>query len=334
MTFEEKKFGGQDLKAMNTKQQATVIIPCFNVEAYIIDCLDSVELQGESVYHTFIVDNNCTDNTIAMVREWQEAHPAFPLTIAKQTTPGAPAARNHPLSLVKTKWVQFLDADDVLLANKISGQIKRFPDADVICAGSTHLAINGTERQSIPESNIPLALMKGQAGNTCSNLFSTNSVQAVQGWDESLKSSQEYDLMFRLWQSGGTFSVDIVPRALIRERPSGQISHRNPREKWVQLIELRLRMLTAFTTKNSIDSHHLQKSYQSFFDYLRILAKYDLHAALKYHDAHLKSINFNAKPNETSGAAYCIIYNVVGFNIAEKIKKMSAKIHSIVQAKK
>ena len=334
MTFEEKKFGDQDLKAMNTEQQATVIIPCFNVEAYIIDCLDSVELQGESVYHTFIVDNNCTDNTIAMVREWQEAHPAFPLTIAKQTTPGAPAARNHPLSLVRTKWVQFLDADDVLLANKISDQIKRFPDADVICAGGTHLAIDGTERKSIPEPNIPLALMKGQAGITSSNLFSTNSVQAVQGWDESMKSSQEYDLMFRLWQSGGTFSVDISPRALIRERPSGQISHRNPREKWVQLIELRLQMLTAFTNKNSLDSLHLQKCYQSFFDCLRTLAKYDLHTALKYHDAHLRSVNFNAKPNEASSATYCIIYNLVGFNTAERIKKMSAKIHSIVPATK
>lgn len=160
MTFEEKKFGNQDLTTMNTEQQATVIIPCFNVEAYIIDCLDSVELQGESVYHTFIVDNNCTDNTIAMVREWQEAYLAFSLTIAKETTPGAPAARNHPLALVKTKWVQFLDADDVLLANKISDQIKRFPDADVICAGGIHVAIDGTERQSIPEPNIPLAFDK------------------------------------------------------------------------------------------------------------------------------------------------------------------------------
>lgn len=64
MTFEQKKSGYQDITPINTEQQATVIIPCFNVEAYIIDCLDSVELQGESVYHTFIVDNNCTDNTM------------------------------------------------------------------------------------------------------------------------------------------------------------------------------------------------------------------------------------------------------------------------------
>ena len=49
MTFEQKKSGYQDITPINTEQQATVIIPCFNVEAYIIDCLDSVELQGDSV---------------------------------------------------------------------------------------------------------------------------------------------------------------------------------------------------------------------------------------------------------------------------------------------
>lgn len=325
MTFEEKKPGNQDITPMNTEQQATVIIPCFNVEAYIIDCLDSVELQGESVYHTFIVDNNCTDNTIAMVREWQKAHPAFSLTIAEEKTPGAPAARNHPLALVKTNWVQFLDADDVLLANKISDQIKRFPDADVICAGGIHLAIDGTERQSIPEPNIPLALIKGQAGITSSNLFSTTSVQTVQGWAESLKSSQEYDLMFRLWQSGGTFSVDILPRALIRERPSGQISQRNPKEKWVQLIELQIIMLTAFLEKDIVDSHEIRLHHQSLFDRLRILAKYDFQEALNMFNEILKPANFAPRQNESNTKTYVAIFQLFGFAWAERIKHLTSK---------
>ena len=64
MTFEEKKSGDQDTTPLNTEQQATVIIPCFNLEAYIIVGLDSVELQGDNVYYPFILDNNCTDNTM------------------------------------------------------------------------------------------------------------------------------------------------------------------------------------------------------------------------------------------------------------------------------
>ena len=317
MTFEEKKFGNQDLTTMNTEQQATVIIPCFNVEAYIIDCLDSVELQCESVYHTFIVDNNCTDNTIAMVREWQEAHPAFSLTIAKQTTPGAPAARNHPLSLVKTKWVQFLDADDVLLANKISDQIKRFPDADVICAGGIHVAIDGTERQSIPEPNIPLALMKGQAGITSSNLFSTTSVQTVQGWAESLKSSQEYDLMFRLWQSGGAFSVDILPRALIRERPSGQISQNDPNTRWNTFISLRMKMLEALKERN-LSEVEIGIVLQAIFDKVRILFRYDHQSAAVFFE-ELQKKGFVLEASTACSHNYVRLSRILGVIRTEKL---------------
>ena len=212
---------------METSQQATVIIPCHNVEAYIQECLDSVLLQGDVVHHTFVVDNNSTDSTISQVKAWHNAHPNFALTISEEKKPGAPAARNHPLSQIETKWIQFLDADDLLIDGKIADQIQKFPQADVICAASKHLATDGTERSSFPEPNIPLALMKGSAGITSSNLFSTSAIIAVEGWDESLKSSQEYDLMFCLWKSGAKFETDLIPRAIIRERPSGQISQNN-----------------------------------------------------------------------------------------------------------
>ncbi|MGY8888390.1 MAG: glycosyltransferase family 2 protein, partial [Flavobacteriales bacterium] len=42
----------------------SVVIPCYNVEDYIYECLDSVKLQGECVDEIFCVDNNSTDNTI------------------------------------------------------------------------------------------------------------------------------------------------------------------------------------------------------------------------------------------------------------------------------
>lgn len=130
------------------KEQATVIIPCFNFEDFIEECLDSLLLQGEAVYRTFVVDNNSTDSTISKVKEWHNTHPTFPLIISQEKKPGAPAARNKPLSQVQTKWIQFLDADDILVEGKISDQIKKFPQADVICAASKHLAIDGTKRNS------------------------------------------------------------------------------------------------------------------------------------------------------------------------------------------
>ena len=57
---------------MNAQNQATVIIPCFNVEEYIEECLDSVKAQGASVHHTYVVDNNSSDDVVTKVKEWQK----------------------------------------------------------------------------------------------------------------------------------------------------------------------------------------------------------------------------------------------------------------------
>ena len=53
---------GDGIVDMNNK--ATVIIPCFNVEAYIEECLDSVLLQRDTVLEIFVVNNNSTDNSL------------------------------------------------------------------------------------------------------------------------------------------------------------------------------------------------------------------------------------------------------------------------------
>ena len=301
--------------------KATVIIPCYNVEAYILECLESVVLQGDIVHHTYVVDNNSTDDTVGKVREWKNDHPNVPLTLLSETNPGAPAARNFPLARVETKWIQFLDADDLLLPRKISEQILQFPEADVICAASQHLTIEGERRLSAPRTTIPIGLMEGEAGNTCANLFSLRSIESVNGWDESLKSSQEYDLMFRIWQTGASFEVDLTPRALIRERPSGQISQGNLAENWTRLIQLRERMLTAFIENSAMNDHQKSELCQSFFDKLRILAKHDLSAALNHFHRVLKPISFTPRPSETTTATYILLFRILGFDGAERIKR-------------
>lgn len=302
--------------------KATVIIPCFNVEHYIKECLDSVLLQGGIVHHTFIVDNNSTDSTVSKVSEWHKEHSTFPLTITKEKKLGAPAARNNPLSQIDTKWIQFLDADDLLLPGKITNQINRFPNVDVICSGAQHMSILGTNNSSIPNSQIPLALLQGNAGITSANLFTTRGIQSIGGWSESLKSSQEYELMFRLWKAGKSFGIDLEPRAIIRERPSGQISQRNGLDKWIQLIKLREQMLAEFLESAANDDAQKAALYHSFFDKLRSLAKHDLDAAANVYDRILSPVKFSPKQNEVNSAFYVMVFQLLGFRGTERMKRL------------
>lgn len=302
--------------------KAAVIIPCFNVEDYIQECLDSVILQGEAVQRTFVVDNNCTDSTVLKVKEWHRAHPTFALTISEEKKTGAPAARNNPLSQIETKWIQFLDADDLLLPGKITDQINRFPNADVICSGAQHLSILGTKNMSFPNPQMPLALLQGNAGITSANLFSTRGIQSIGGWGETLKSSQEYDLMFRLWKSEASFAIDPKPRAIIRERKSGQISQSNAKERWLELVHLRELMLSYFLDHASIDDSMKIEFYQAFFDKLRSLAKLDLDAALNLYDRILGPVKFSPKQNDINSAVYVLLFRILGFYGTERMKRL------------
>ena len=106
-----------------SEPQVTVIVPCYNVEDYIEECLDSVKLQGDVVAQTYCVDNNSTDTTMDRVRDWTARNPTVPVTWLEETKPGAGAARNKPLERVTTEWIQYLDADDLLLADKVARQL-------------------------------------------------------------------------------------------------------------------------------------------------------------------------------------------------------------------
>ena len=302
--------------------KATVIIPCYNVAAYILDCLDSVVLQGEVVHHTYVVDNNSTDDTINKVREWQKSNPNFPLTLLDETKPGAPAARNLPLALVETKWIQFLDADDILLRNKIADQIRCFSDSDVICASAQRIDKQGNKKLSIPNPNIPVGLVQSNLGITSSNLFASNRINEISGWDETIKSSQEYDLMFRLWQRGAKFETDTVPRAPIRARQTGQISQRNPSEKWRQFIDLRIEMISFFRTSKALNEIEMNQCHEKLFDFLRILAKHDFDAAVTIYNEVFKPIDFKPTATKSNSKVYLIFFRIFGFAAAERLKKL------------
>jgi hypothetical protein len=63
------------------------------------------------------------------------------------------------------------------------------------------------------------SLMKGRLGVTTANLFRKSTILDTGGWNENLKSSQEYELMFRLLKNGATIKIDnenILPRTKTR----------------------------------------------------------------------------------------------------------------------
>lgn len=88
----------------------SVIIPVYNVEKYLHQCLDSIMAQTIKDIEIICVDDSSTDGSYQILEEYAKRDERF--KILKQPNKGAGAARNNGLSVAQGKYLSFLDSDD------------------------------------------------------------------------------------------------------------------------------------------------------------------------------------------------------------------------------
>ncbi|MCW3071662.1 MAG: hypothetical protein JWO44_1552 [Bacteroidetes bacterium] len=306
----------------------SVIIPCYNVEGYIEECIASVLSQSHPETEIICVDNNSVDRTVAILDEQALKHPGK-VRALKELKKGASAARNKGLSAAAGEWIQFLDADDLLLPEKIKHQlgiISTNRDIAFIAAACIKQTVDGKQAPLHLNITDPFkSLYTTKLGNTCANIFNAEKLKSIGGWNEAIRSSQESDLMFRLLKKDYRIADDNEPLTVIRERASGQISQGDPKKNWMQYIALRVEIINYLKASRTA---YFEKEkgfyYQNLFSQLRTLAKYDLeNAALIFKD------NFEKDFVPSAGAGfspYALLYRMFGFKGAERMKGMFSKL--------
>ena len=102
---------------MNTQPLVSVIIPVYNVENYLVDCLDSVCNQTYSSLEIIVVDDESPDNSGKIVDEYAVRDNRIKALHIKNS--GAAGARNRALDVCKGEYIMFVDSDDWLEDNAI-----------------------------------------------------------------------------------------------------------------------------------------------------------------------------------------------------------------------
>ena len=95
----------------------SIIIPAYNAERYIKQCLDSIlQNSKESLSKTeiIVINDGSTDNTLKILESYNQ-HKNIKIHTTKNQ--GVSAARNLGISLAKGEWVTFIDADDTVNSN-------------------------------------------------------------------------------------------------------------------------------------------------------------------------------------------------------------------------
>jgi glycosyltransferase involved in cell wall biosynthesis len=117
--------------------RASIIIPCRDGAAWLGEAIESCLGQSWPNLQIVVVDNGSTDGSLDLAKRYE----ARGITVLTCERAGASAARNAGLKHADGDLIQFLDADDILDADKIRRQVERLnaaPAASVaarFCAG-------------------------------------------------------------------------------------------------------------------------------------------------------------------------------------------------------
>ena len=114
--------------------KVSVIVPIFNSEKYLRDCLDSLVNQTLNEIEIIAVDDASTDHSLQILLEYAQKYPSKVKVFASEQNKGQGASRNIGLSLSSGKYIGFLDSDDYVTPTMYEElyNAAKINDADIV----------------------------------------------------------------------------------------------------------------------------------------------------------------------------------------------------------
>jgi len=306
----------------------SVVIPAYNVEGYVCDAVTSALQQTYPLQEIVCVDDGSTDGTLEVLRGLEAKHPER-IQVLTGPNQGASTARNKGLERATGDYIQFLDADDMLLPEKIER------DVDLLKEGGESLLFGGYEsfeheekvheRSTYVSEDPWVCLTKQNFGHTSSNLFRADAVKQVGGWDEDRPFNQDYDLIARMLKDGAEVAFAHHKCTHVRGREDS-ISADFGKEMRTAQAELD-RDILRYLRSVDADEESIAAIEDFVFNKLRQLYRFDPETAVRLHhetfpEGHDPAVDVG------NTAAYCAVYRLLGFSVTERLKTVYQQIRS------
>ena len=121
--------------ALNPQYDLQIIVPAYNVDKYVAECLESILNQKTHYsYLVTVVNDGSTDQTPEIIRYYQEKYPDR-MEVINQENRGLSGARNAALKVLKGRYITFLDSDDVMPESAIEALLDKANGKDIIQGG-------------------------------------------------------------------------------------------------------------------------------------------------------------------------------------------------------
>ena len=240
--------------------EISVIVPTFNSAQTIEGTLTSIVRQTISFCEIVVSDNQSSDNTLNIVKDFISKNSKFPITLTVCDIPGGGPNRNHAVNISKGNIIAFLDSDDKWDLNFLE-VMTRDPLPNHMIRGAyaryttkAGYIFGASIRSTTDDKARILMLQKGVMPFLLSSwVMQKDYFLELKGFDPEYVVSQDFELMHRHLERGGEIQVirEELLTYLIHSSSETTISHF--RQRLTSLYVIRRRGLSGITVGQFIE---------------------------------------------------------------------------------
>lgn len=209
---------------INNVPIVSVVVPMYNVDAYIATCIESVLAQSFKQFELILVDDGCSDNTVAIAKHYDDCR----IRVVSQRNRGLSGARNTGIDVARGMYIALLDADDYWAEDKLKLHVKHLNANPLVGISYSPSLFVNEDGQNLGIGQYPRlrnitqqhVLCRNPVGNGSSPVIRRSALEDIAFYGsgenkyrkmyfiESLKQSEDIELWVRLaistrWQFEG-----------------------------------------------------------------------------------------------------------------------------------
>ena len=246
-------------------EMISVIVPVYNVEKYIDECISSVVKQSFSNLEIILVDDGSSDNSPKLCDVWMKKDNR--VRVIHKENGGASSARNAALEVCRGKYIVFLDSDDVLPLDAIETLWKMITIPGVQIAQGTSADLDASEIKD--EETV--YCMSGREFLIKDYLITTPWAKIFDAeiWKKHRFKEgiiyEDYEIFYRMFYETERVAFQKKNVYYVRDREDS-VSRSAVSEKNIVLLELDESRISYFQSKGETDL--LEHAYTDYYNHL------------------------------------------------------------------
>lgn len=240
---------------MNNNPLISVIMACYNDEKYISEAIESIVDQTYPNWELIIIDDSSTDNSIQTIKNFRDSRIKI---ICNEENKGLAYSLNRGIKEAKSsEYLARMDSDDIAIPDRFEKQLRYLQEhKDVAIVGANVELFDNMGTLGVTKIKGTTKKLMAQMP-FCSPLpHSTWMVnlgvfKEPFRYDDTFRSSQDYELMYRLFSN--EYKISCIEDTLLRYRVrNDSISHKSKAAD-TNTLRVQMRVLERFGIKNSKD---------------------------------------------------------------------------------